>query len=110
MKNKHGNESPALTSYEQHVAELVATGITNKEIANILNVSEGAIKQAVWNAKRKCGLSRIQLVKYVFRDHDRRQAVRLLKWIRKWESKVPNECLVEINDIMAGQVASFLKT
>lgn len=53
-----------LTSREKEVLTFVANGVTNRYIANKLNVTEGTIKKTVYNAYKKLGIgSRVELVK-----------------------------------------------
>lgn len=46
----------ALTARAQQVAELVALGFTNREIAAILNLGEDTVKKHLYRAMTKLGL------------------------------------------------------
>lgn len=54
----NGFDMSALTPREEHVARLVARGLSNKEIARQLLLSESTVKHHVHNILRKSGLSR----------------------------------------------------
>lgn len=52
-----------VTPVEKTVIDLVASGLSNKEIATQLHTSEGAIKQHLWRIYKKSGVNnRVQLV------------------------------------------------
>lgn len=58
-----------LTTREKEVLTFVANGVTNRYIANKLNVTEGTIKKTIYNAYKKLGIgSRVELVK-LLKDH-----------------------------------------
>src|ERR671918_163753 len=57
-----------LTPREQEVVKLVAEAHTNKEIADILHLSEKTVENHRSNAMRKLGMrDRVELVRYAFR-------------------------------------------
>ena len=57
-----------LTPREQEVVKLVAEAHTNKEIAEILHLSEKTVENHRSNAMRKLGMrDRVELVRYAFR-------------------------------------------
>ncbi|MEA3334537.1 MAG: response regulator transcription factor [Chloroflexota bacterium] len=63
-------QSHGLTDRELEVLRLIATGATNREIADQLVVSEGTVKNHVSNILSKMGLrDRIQAALYAF-EHD----------------------------------------
>jgi DNA-binding CsgD family transcriptional regulator len=48
---------------EKTVTDLVSDGLSNKEIAQRLKISEGAVKQHLWRVYKKCGVNnRVELV------------------------------------------------
>lgn len=55
MDLKAFGESKRLSRRETEVLEQVARGITNKEVANVLFVTEKTIKFHLTNIYRKCG-------------------------------------------------------
>jgi len=59
----------ALTRRETEILQLVAAGMSNKEIANQLTITEGTVKNHVHNALEKLQLeNRIQAATYVVRQ------------------------------------------
>ncbi|MET0730374.1 MAG: response regulator transcription factor, partial [Solirubrobacterales bacterium] len=57
-----------LTPREQEVVKLVAEAHTNKEIAEILHLSEKTVENHRSNAMRKLGMrDRVELVRYAIR-------------------------------------------
>lgn len=52
------NLATTLTAKEREVAKLAAFGMKNAEIANALNMSLSAVKQAITNVSNKTGMSR----------------------------------------------------
>lgn len=64
--NKRGRPKTALTSRESEIAALVATGKSNKEIANALVISERTVENHVASILGKLGVgSRTEVVKHV---------------------------------------------
>ncbi len=62
-------EGPALTRREIEILQLVADGLSNKEIGNKLSITEGTVKNHVHNALEKLQLeNRIQAAAYVVRQ------------------------------------------
>jgi DNA-binding NarL/FixJ family response regulator len=62
-------EGPALTRREIEVLQLVADGLSNKEIGTRLSITEGTVKNHVHNALEKLQLeNRIQAAAYVVRQ------------------------------------------
>lgn len=62
-------EDTVLTRRESEVLQLVAAGMSNKEIANELTITEGTVKNHVHNALEKLQLeNRIQAAAYVVRQ------------------------------------------
>ncbi len=67
-----------LTSREDQVVALVADGLSNREIAQELNLSEHTIKKYLFRIFEKLGISsRVELVLYAFANGERRPA----EWI-----------------------------
>ena len=63
------SEGPALTRREIEILQLVADGLSNKEIGSRLNITEGTVKNHVHNALEKLHLeNRIQAAAYVVRQ------------------------------------------
>jgi len=61
-------EQPELTPREQEVVKLIAEAHTNKEIAEILHLSEKTVENHRSNAMRKLGMrDRVELVRYAIR-------------------------------------------
>lgn len=61
-------EDSVLTRRESEILELVADGLSNKEIANELSITEGTVKNHVHNALEKLHLSnRVQAAAYAVR-------------------------------------------
>jgi DNA-binding NarL/FixJ family response regulator len=61
-------EGPGLTQREIQIMQLVAQGLSNKEIGNHLSITEGTVKNHVHNALEKLQLeNRIQAAAYVVR-------------------------------------------
>jgi two-component system, NarL family, nitrate/nitrite response regulator NarL len=62
-------ESPVITRRELEVLQLVADGMSNKEIGRALSITEGTVKNHVHNALEKLQLeNRIQAAAYVVRQ------------------------------------------
>jgi DNA-binding NarL/FixJ family response regulator len=62
-------EEQTLTRREIEVLQMVATGLSNKEIGNQLSITEGTVKKHVHNALEKLQLeNRIQAAAYVVRQ------------------------------------------
>ena len=62
-------EGPALTRREIEILQLVADGLSNKEIGTELSITEGTVKNHVHNALEKLHLeNRIQAAAYVVRQ------------------------------------------
>ena len=59
------NGSKRLTPREREVALLVARGLTNKEVARALHLSDGTVKQHVHNIFLKLGTRRRQTLIHV---------------------------------------------
>jgi len=60
---------PGLTRRELEILQLVAEGLSNKEIGGILSITEGTVKNHVHNALEKLQLeNRIQAAAYVVRE------------------------------------------
>lgn len=57
MANPFANLGDKLTQKESEVIKHIPSGLTNKEIARIMNVSESCIKQHITNIVVKTGLS-----------------------------------------------------
>jgi DNA-binding NarL/FixJ family response regulator len=78
-----GDGAAVLTRREAEVLELVAEGLSNKEIAGRLTITEGTVKNHVHNALEKLHLSnRVQAAAFAVRQgyiaRGRRGAVALL--------------------------------
>lgn len=55
---------PNLTKREKEILTYVADGLTNRYIANKLNITEGTVKKTIYNSYKKLGIcSRIELIK-----------------------------------------------
>jgi len=64
-----GPSGPGLTRRELEILQLVAEGLSNKEIGGILSITEGTVKNHVHNALEKLQLeNRIQAAAYVVRE------------------------------------------
>jgi two-component system nitrate/nitrite response regulator NarL len=50
--------SKALTQRESEITALVSSGLANKEIARMLGLTEGSVKQYLHTAFRKLGIQR----------------------------------------------------
>jgi len=75
--NSHG--SKLLTAREEQVVELVADGLSNREIANELTLSEHTIKKYLLHIFEKLGISnRVELVLYALGS----SAARPPEWMR----------------------------
>lgn len=73
VKRAHGGDSPrgpgTLSTRELHVADLIADGRSNKEIAESLGISEPTVKKHVGHILGKLGLQdRLQIGIYVVRN------------------------------------------
>jgi DNA-binding CsgD family transcriptional regulator len=53
----HGIEAPTLSTREAQVAELLALGFTNREIAHVLHIEEDTVKKHVSHALRRLGMT-----------------------------------------------------
>ena len=63
------NEQPVLTGRETQIAELIASGLTNHDVANQLELSEGTVKVHIRNIFRKLGMSnRAELTGFALRS------------------------------------------
>jgi len=59
----------ALTRRESEILQLVASGLSNKEIANELTITEGTVKNHVHNSLEKLHLTnRVQAAAYAVRQ------------------------------------------
>lgn len=66
-------DAPAITRRELEVLQLVAEGMSNKEIGKALSISEGTVKNHVHNALEKLQLgNRIQAAAFIVRQGLRR--------------------------------------
>jgi two-component system nitrate/nitrite response regulator NarL len=64
-----GDDAPILTRRETEILQLVAEGMSNKEIANRLTITEGTVKNHVHNALEKLHLTnRVQAAAYAVRQ------------------------------------------
>lgn len=64
-----GPDDVALTRRESEILQLVASGLSNKEIANELTITEGTVKNHVHNALEKLHLTnRVQAAAYAVRQ------------------------------------------
>lgn len=64
-----GDDGPSLTRREIEILQLVADGLSNKEIGGQLSITEGTVKNHVHNALEKLQLeNRIQAAAYVVRQ------------------------------------------
>jgi DNA-binding NarL/FixJ family response regulator len=62
-------EDTVLTRRESEILQLVANGLSNKEIANELTITEGTVKNHVHNALEKLHLTnRVQAAAYAVRQ------------------------------------------
>ena len=69
VNEKHQYPSPTLTSRELEVLKLVAKGMSNREIADDLYISENTVKNHVRNILEKLHLhSRMEAVIYAVRE------------------------------------------
>jgi DNA-binding NarL/FixJ family response regulator len=69
-----GDQKSALTHREQEVARLVAEGLTNREIAAKLHLSEHTVKNYIFSIFEKTGVSnRVGLVLYAFSQQEAAQ-------------------------------------
>lgn len=59
-----------LSKREKEVLTYVADGLTNRYIANKLNITEGTVKRTIHNGYKKLGISsRIELLKIIYTQH-----------------------------------------
>jgi DNA-binding NarL/FixJ family response regulator len=66
-----GDRKSALTHREEEVARLVAEGLTNREIAGKLHLSEHTVKNYVFSIFEKTGVSnRVGLALYAFSQQE----------------------------------------
>jgi DNA-binding NarL/FixJ family response regulator len=82
----NGKHTFGLTRREQQLVEMIGGGLTNKEIANELNLSDQTVKNHIHRILKKLGVS------------DRLSAVEVCRWpvkIRAWSSNhsIPSACL-----------------
>lgn len=100
-----------LSNREKQVVSQVALGLTNKEVAARLGLSEGTVKTYLSNIKSKDPEhgTRYTLVKHLLRDQERVRAIRLSEWLKKWEGSLLPECKAEIHALLATQVSEILK-
>ena len=78
--NSSGNN--LLTPREEQVVALVAEGLSNRDVASELNLSEHTIKKYLFRIFEKLGISsRVELVLYAVNNGDPRQA--------EWVAGVP---------------------
>jgi hypothetical protein len=100
-----------LTRRQHQVVEQLAQGRTNKEIACNLGLAVGTVKSYLSTIKHKDPqqTGRYSAVKYLLRDHQRVQAIRLDQWIKKWSESLPEDGLREIRSICADQVSEILE-
>jgi len=64
-----GGEAPILTRRESEILQYVAAGMSNKEIANELTITEGTVKNHVHNSLEKLHLTnRVQAAAYAVRQ------------------------------------------
>ena len=62
-QQKQVGSDPPLTAREQDVARLVASGLSNKAIAQRLGLQEGTVKVHLHNIYQKLGISsRVELI------------------------------------------------
>lgn len=59
---------PSLTKAERDVAKLAARGMTTREIAKALSMSDKRVGQCLGIVKRKTGLSKSELPAFIFRQ------------------------------------------
>jgi len=57
LRDKHGNESPTLTSMEKKVLKYLVKGLSNKDIALNLNIGSGTVNAHLDNVYRKLDVS-----------------------------------------------------
>ncbi len=66
---RHDNNSPLLSQRELEVADLIASGRSNKEIASALSISEATVKKHVGHILTKLGLQdRLQIGLHIARN------------------------------------------
>lgn len=62
-------EAPPITARELEILQLVADGLSNRQIGHRLSITEGTVKNHVHNALEKLGLdNRIQAASYIVRQ------------------------------------------
>jgi two-component system nitrate/nitrite response regulator NarL len=62
-------EAPPITARELEILQLVADGMSNRQIGHRLSITEGTVKNHVHNALEKLGLdNRIQAASYIVRQ------------------------------------------
>lgn len=71
---KGANPAPALTKRERQTAQLITTGLSDKEIARQLNISLATTKSHVHNLLGKLSLQRRSQVAIWLREHEHRAA------------------------------------
>jgi len=65
----HFHMTDALTLREREVATLVSVGLSNKQLAHHLNVSEGTVRNHLYHIFRKIGVkNRTALAAMIFRQ------------------------------------------
>jgi DNA-binding NarL/FixJ family response regulator len=83
----NSNGRQLLTPREEQVVALVAEGMSNRDIARELNLSEHTIKKYLFRIFDKLGISsRVELVLYAVNHGDPRQA----KWLAGMSSSTPD--------------------
>ncbi|MCI3921189.1 response regulator transcription factor [Paenibacillus sp. TRM 82003] len=61
------NKSNPLTNREREILRFLARGLSNKELASVLKISENTVKNHLRNILQKLDLdNRVQLVRYAF--------------------------------------------
>ena len=98
-----------MTKRQRQIVVALQRGLTNKEIATELRVSHGTVKEYLCDAYKRTGLDRYNLIRFVLREHERQQAVRLNEWVKKWADRLPEQSAAEIKAILAQQIAEVLQ-
>ena len=105
----NGKRGMPLTKRQQQIVNGVQRGLTNKQIAIELGLSHSMVKEYVCDATRRTGFDRFNLIRFVLREHERQQAVRLNEWVKKWADRLPEQSAAEIKAILAQQIAEVLQ-